>query len=86
MKSKLLKIMGLVFAISVVFTLCTLSASAVTTGWQQDENGAWFYYDQDGNVTTGWKQIKNVWYNFEEDGTMESSCNYSMEDGNVHVQ
>lgn len=85
MKSKLLKIMGLVFAISVVFTLCTLSASAVTTGWQQDENGAWFYYDQDGNVTTGWKQIKNVWYYFEEDGTMVSDCFYTMEDGKTYM-
>ena len=79
MKSKLLKIMGLVFAISVVFTLCTLSASAVTTGWQQDENGAWFYYDQDGNVTTGWKhQDKMSDFGLSEDVTLGKKTGYML--------
>lgn len=79
MKSKLLKIMGLVFALSVIFTLCTVSADALTTGWQQDESGTWYYYEQNGEAATGWKQIKGVWYLFEYDGRMVSDCIYTID-------
>lgn len=79
MKSKLLKIIGLVFALSVIFTICTVSADALTTGWQQDESGTWYYYEQNGEAATGWKQIKGVWYLFEYDGRMVSDCIYTID-------
>lgn len=78
MKSKLLKIVGLVFAISLIFTLCTVSASALT-GWQQDADGTWYYYDQNGETATGWKQIKNVWYYFDTDGSMIADSVYEID-------
>ncbi len=79
MKSKLLKIVGLVFALSVIFTLCMVNADALTTGWQQDENGTWYYYDQNGEATTGWKQIKGVWYWFDDHGMMFSDSVYEID-------
>ncbi len=34
----------------------------VKKGWQQDEDGIWKYYDENGSVKTGWQQIGGHWY------------------------
>ena len=34
------------------------------------ENGGVWYYTEGGSLATGWKQIDNAWYFFEEDGSM----------------
>ena len=42
------------------------------TGWDQDEYGYWYYYEND-NMVYGWKSIKGYWYYFDKkDGYMYS--------------
>ena len=33
----------------------------ITTGWKQ-ENGSWYYLDEEGNVKTGWLLLNEEWY------------------------
>ncbi len=43
--------------------------------WSQSETGDWYYFDTDGIMSAGWKQIKAAdgklhWYYFAPDGVM----------------
>ena len=40
--------------------------------WVKDSSGHWFYYDAEGNMTTGWKKIGSAWYYFGTDGVMKT--------------
>lgn len=44
-------------------------AAARKSGWDQEKDGSWFYYE-DGARAKGWKQIKDLWYYFRDDGSM----------------
>ena len=39
-------------------------------GWIQ-EDGKWYYYDKNGNLTIGWAKINKKWYYFNKDGVMQ---------------
>ncbi len=41
----------------------------IKNSWNQ-ENGKWYYYDQNGNKATGWQNIKNTWYYMDASGVM----------------
>lgn len=48
-------------------------------GWYQDEEEDWFYYDQQGNMLTGWQFIDGYWFyldaeNTEKPGVMLEDC------------
>ena len=51
---------------------CSVSAeeSDVLTGWQQDQSGNWYYYDQNGNMLVS--QWMNSYY-LKADGVMAIS-------------
>ena len=42
--------------------------SARVSGWRQ--NGEDWYFEENGQLSKGWKQIKDQWYFFDEDGKM----------------
>ena len=44
--------------------------SARVSGWRQ--NGEDWYFEENGQLSKGWKQIKDRWYFFDEDGKMLS--------------
>lgn len=33
-------------------------------------SGSWYYFDENGYITTGWRQISGKWYYLESDGKM----------------
>ena len=39
------------------------------SGWVQ-EDGKWYYYDDNGTKVTGWKSISGTWYYFDTSGAM----------------
>ena len=41
----------------------------IKNSWKQ-VNGKWYYYDQNGQKTTGWQIIKNIWYYMDASGVM----------------
>lgn len=42
-------------------------------GWVQNKStGKWYYYQQNGEVQTGWKQIEGKWYYFDSSGLMQT--------------
>ena len=61
------------------------------TGWHKKGNlnvrygqsYDWYYYDEDGNLCTGWKNIGNKWYYFDSNGKMYSTRNAEI-DGNTY--
>ncbi|PEE42626.1 YHYH domain-containing protein [Bacillus pseudomycoides] len=40
--------------------------------WKQD-NGKWYFYDQNGTKAKGWKEIKGTWYYFYGNGQMAAN-------------
>ena len=46
-----------------------------TDGWDQDDKGYWFYYEN-GSMVTGWKQIDGKWYFFKDNGRMYVGVHY----------
>lgn len=40
-------------------------------GWKND-NGIWYYFEDNGNKTTGWKQVDDAWYYLDTDGKMKT--------------
>ena len=47
------------------------TGKVIKDAWKKD-GGKWYYYDSNGNVTTGWKKIKNKWYYFSSAGVMQT--------------
>ena len=45
---------------------------AAAEGWTKNDSGHWLFY-QDGRALTGWKQIGDQWYYFDEYGVMTVS-------------
>lgn len=45
---------------------------AAAEGWTKNDSGHWLFY-QDGRALTGWKQIGEQWYYFDEYGVMTVS-------------
>lgn len=56
-------------------------SGALQTGWLA--KGGWYWLDseQQGLMVVGIQQIGGVWYKFQDDGRMESSCWFEFEDG-----
>lgn len=47
----------------------TITNTSTTTGWQQDNTGWWYVYDDAGNYYKGsWQMINNEWYSFQPNG------------------
>ena len=44
----------------------------ITTGWQQDSDDKWMYFDENGTPVTGWKKIDEKWYYFDKSGIMQT--------------
>lgn len=42
----------------------------ITPGWYQNEDGAWYYYDDNCEAATGWKKLSSKWYYFDASGVM----------------
>lgn len=40
-------------------------------GWKND-NGIWYYFEDNGNKATGWKQVDGTWYYLDTDGKMKT--------------
>ena len=43
------------------------------TGWLGEDNDGqtiWYWFDRDGSMQTGWKQIDETWYYFSASGKM----------------
>ena len=49
----------------------TDSYNVVRTEWVKDDNGVWYYYE-DNKQVTGWKQIDENWYYLNEKGEMQT--------------
>lgn len=47
------------------------SQPAPKQGWIQD-NGHWYYYDQQGRQKSGWVQVGGAWYYLASDGKMQT--------------
>ena len=51
-----------------------------TAGWKKNTYGEWFFVEN-GQCVTGWKQISNVWYYFDDyDGRMYANGVYTIDD------
>ena len=43
------------------------------TGWFEDKDkGFWYYMDDQGKMTMGWKEVQGLWYYFNTDGQMQT--------------
>ena len=50
------------------------TGNALKNTWYSDKNyGKTYYFDQDGNMVTGWKQFGANWYLLDESGAMVTS-------------
>ncbi|NFE95415.1 N-acetylmuramoyl-L-alanine amidase family protein [Clostridium botulinum] len=68
MKSaRLKKITAAVMALSIIASVSPVGASAA---WKQDSNGWW--NDKESSYSTGWENINNTWYYFNQDGYMKT--------------
>ena len=52
-----------------VFSLAVLADDNPATGWQEND-GKWYYYDEQGEMATGWQLIGSNWYYFYSSGKM----------------
>lgn len=50
----------------------SLADSAIVTGWVQENNGSWYYYDSDGRMQTGWILDSGLWYYLDNTGVMQT--------------
>lgn len=49
------------------------SGAMLVSGWLQNDTGVYSYYDAYGSrVESGWKQINNQWYYFDQEGNMNN--------------
>ncbi|CTI46701.1 choline-binding protein, partial [Streptococcus pneumoniae] len=40
--------------------------------WKKHTDGNWYYFDQSGEMATGWKKIADKWYYFDVEGAMKT--------------
>lgn len=52
--------------------------SRMMTGWYQEENGDWYWFDEDTGIMSEdcWEKIDNVWYAFDDTGVMATGWRY----------
>ena len=60
-------------------TTLSLANSTIVTGWKQEDNGDWYYYDSSGRMKTGWVQVSGQWYYMNHLGVMQTEW---LQDGN----
>lgn len=65
---KLKKIIAIAIATSITATIMPVAASAQ---WLQNSVNNWSWVE-DGNKTTGWKQVEGTWYYFDSNGDMKT--------------
>jgi 2',3'-cyclic-nucleotide 2'-phosphodiesterase / 3'-nucleotidase / 5'-nucleotidase len=56
---------------SIEGRILKVSGQAVQTGWVQ-QDGKWFFYNEDGVMQTGWVKSKGKWYFLDKDGVMQT--------------
>ncbi|WML59044.1 bifunctional 2',3'-cyclic-nucleotide 2'-phosphodiesterase/3'-nucleotidase [Neobacillus sp. PS2-9] len=56
---------------SIEGRILKVSGQAVQTGWVQ-EDGKWFFYNEDGVMQTGWVKSKGKWYFLDKNGVMQT--------------
>lgn len=44
--------------------------------WRKNKDDKWIYYDENGNLTTGWKKIYDTWYYFDKNNIMQEGWQY----------
>ncbi|CIY01138.1 lytic amidase (N-acetylmuramoyl-L-alanine amidase) [Streptococcus pneumoniae] len=49
--------------------------------WKKHTDGNWYYFDQSGEMATGWKKIADKWYYFDVEGAMVSNAFIQSADG-----
>lgn len=54
------------------------SGEYVTSRWLQDD-GRWYYFDENGNMKTGWLALDGETYYLYDDGTMAASAELSLD-------
>ena len=40
--------------------------------WKKHSDGNWYWFDQSGEMATGWKKIAEKWYYFDVEGAMKT--------------
>lgn len=50
----------------------SLADSTIVTGWKQEDDGSWYYYDSNGRMKTGWVQVSGQWYYMNSLGVMQT--------------
>ncbi|MDZ5072752.1 hypothetical protein GNF71_15040, partial [Clostridium perfringens] len=45
-----------------------INTNSSTSKWEKKDN-KWYYYE-DGNMVTGWKELGGIWYYLNESGAM----------------
>lgn len=53
-------------------TTVSLADSAIVTGWVQEYDGSWYYYDSDGRMQTGWVSDSGSRYYLDATGVMQT--------------
>lgn len=48
--------------------ISSMAATGASGGWHQDQEGRWYYYDEGGNLCTGWIEVGGKHYYLYEDG------------------
>ncbi|MBR0146443.1 MAG: N-acetylmuramoyl-L-alanine amidase family protein [Eubacterium sp.] len=68
-------VMSLLLTAAILFMLPISSEAAETSTqscvWKKQDNN-WYYYNEEGDIQTGWSQVGKRWYFFDEDGIMQT--------------
>ncbi len=66
------KRIAVALSVVMVFTLMNMNVTASgENGWNQNDDGEWYYVDSEGDLLTGWQEIDGKWYFFTGDGVMQ---------------
>ena len=58
------------------------SSTNIKNGWIKEENGEWYYYENDNKLNTQWIQSKGRYYYLEKDGHMVKGWFQTTKDNN----
>ena len=53
-------------------TTLTVQAICLQTAGGKHTDGNWYWFDNSGEMATGWKKIADKWYYFNEEGAMKT--------------
>lgn len=60
------------FCLTVLLTaaaaVTSMAAPGTSGDWRQEQDGRWYYYDEEGTMCTGWIEVGGKHYYLYEDG------------------